>query len=209
MTDRQVVRYRVTVPRNLMRRIEQDRAVGHRLLMALLVPTALDKSSPREAAKLLWAIVSPDELLVSSGVRLESTTDVAVEEVPFSPVFEQEKDFRVEGMVEVSHTPTSRVPDEIWNLPNRPAIRNKRVPVPDEQVQDWLTKKMERSGLTIKSWKGVATKKFKARNLNLSGAQFSAVVNVIDADKANSALFQGFGRSKNFGCGLLQLEKIT
>ena len=99
MTDRQVVRYRVTVPRNLMRRIEQDRAVGHRLLMALLVPTALDKSSPREAAKLLWAIVSPDELLVSSGVRLESTTDVAVEGCLLVQYLSKRR-FQVEGMVE-------------------------------------------------------------------------------------------------------------
>lgn len=192
-----------------MKRIEQDRGVGHRLLMSLLTPTALDKTSPREAAKLLWAIASPHELLVSSAVTLESTSDISIVEIPFGAEFVSAQKYQLDASVETSYTPVSRVPDEIWALPNRPAIRNKRVPVPVEDMQEWLTQKLSRNGLEVKEWKSVNPYKFRVRKLKLSAARVSAAVTVADPEKANDALLNGLGRSKNFGCGLLQIEKIV
>lgn len=209
MDEFNVMRFKTEVPPALMERIEKDRGVGHRLLMSLLAPTALDKTSPREAAKLLWTIASPTEMLVSSVVKLEPTSDIGVTEIPFGLKFEEGGKYQVEASIEASYTPVARVPDEIWALPDRPAIRNKRVPVPSDKVQDWVTDKLLRNGLEVNDWKTVMPYKYRARKLKLSAVRISASVTVTDQEKANAALVNGIGRAKNFGCGLLQLEKIS
>ena len=78
--------------------------------------------------------------------------------------------------------------------------------MPDEQCK-LVDKEIGAQWFDYQILEGVATKKFKARNLNLSGAQFSAVVNVIDADRRVGP-FQGFGRSKNFGCGYFNWKRL-
>ncbi|APT89439.1 hypothetical protein CFRA_09480 [Corynebacterium frankenforstense DSM 45800] len=106
-------------------------------------------------------------------------------------------------LLETTFTKAAWVPEEIWNLPDRPAIRNKRIPVPDDRLEVWIREKLERNGLAAKNVSVLATSREKVKKHTIPTAAVAATVTVVDPEKANAALVGGLGRSKNFGCGML------
>lgn len=111
--------------------------------------------------------------------------------------------------VETTYTPATWVPEEIWNLPNRPAIHGKRVPVPSEMLEQWLVQKLERSGFSTSGLDAVRTYRMPIRKRTIPVADITAEVTVAEAELALKAYLEGFGRSKNFGCGLLRLSPLA
>ena len=71
-------RYVLTLPSRAAEKIATDHGAGHRLLMALLPDGVLDHQSPRQSAHLLWTMVKPTEMLVSSCIPLRQTADISV-----------------------------------------------------------------------------------------------------------------------------------
>lgn len=201
-------RYRLEIPEVASKKIEQDHGAGHRLLMALLPDGALDGASPRQAAGLLWAKTKPTELLVSSRFELSPTKDITIHPADSNPP-EGGRSYLLHTTLETTYTPAAWVPEEIWNMPNRPPIHGKRVPVPQNSIEQWIIDKLERSGFEATNLESVSPRRMRVRKHTIPVAEITAEVTVTDEKSALSAYNDGFGRAKNFGCGLLQLRTLA
>jgi len=87
----------------------------------------------------------------------------------------------------------------------------KRVPVPAEQLLDWLTRQSERAGFSID--KGLTTiqpgyiyvKKPGGEGQRLRSVRYDGVLDVVDPARFQEALACGVGPAKAFGFGLLSV----
>ena len=201
-------RYVLTLPSRIAEKIATDHGAGHHLLMALLPDGVLDHQSPRQSAHLLWTMAKPTEMLVSSCIPLKQTADISVAAAEHTEP-QAGKRYLLQTTVETTYTPATWVPEEIWNLPNRPAIHGKRVPVPNEKLEQWLVEKLERAGFSVASLDAARTYQMPIRKRTVPVADIAAEVTVADPDLALKAYREGFGRSKNFGCGLLRLFPLV
>lgn len=201
-------RYVLKLPPRTAEKIAKDHGAGHRLLMALLPDQVLDNQSPRQSAHLLWTMVKPTEMLVSSRIPLKHTADISISDAGNTEPQDGQR-YLLRTTVETTYTPATWVPEEIWNLPDRPAIHGKRVPVPNEKLEQWLVEKLERSGFSTSSLDAVRTYRMPIRKRTIPVADITAEVTVAEAELALKAYLEGFGRSKNFGCGLLHLSPLA
>ncbi|MCQ4608670.1 type I-E CRISPR-associated protein Cas6/Cse3/CasE [Corynebacterium pseudogenitalium] len=201
-------RYALTLPSRAAERITKDHGAGHRLLMALLPDGVLDHQSPRQSAHLLWTMAKPTEMLVSSCIPLKQTPDISVADAEHTEP-QAGKRYLLQTTVETTYTPATWVPEEIWNLPNRPAIHGKRVPVPNEKLEQWLVQKLERAGFSVTNLNAVRSYRMPIRKRTVPVADITAEVTVADSELALKVYREGLGRSKNFGCGLLQLSPLA
>lgn len=201
-------RYVLTLPSRAAERIAKDHGAGHRLLMALLPDGVLDHQSPRQSAHLLWTMVKPTEMLVSSCIPLRQTADISVRDAERTEP-QAGKRYLLQTTVETTYTPATWVPEEIWNLPNRPSIHGKRVPVPNEKLEQWLVEKLERTGFSVASLDAARSYRLPIRKRTVPVADIAAEITVADPELALKAYREGFGRSKNFGCGLLRLSPLA
>lgn len=93
----------------------------------------------------------------------------------------------------------------------------------DIALENWLKKQGERLGfeLTVDDegscklqnssylWHGLPAKaKRKGDKSGFSAVDFCGELQIIDTEKFGQALFQGIGRAKAFGCGLLMIRKM-
>ena len=172
--------------------IDTDRAVGHRAIMARMPDGVLDRNSPRASADILWGI-HEGSVFVSTPLSLDYPV---VGEVPSLVPGEVHQ---VSIMMERSHKVTAHVPDELWSAGVRP--QNRRVAVPDSEVEGWVKRKLFDSGFEVVD--GLVVPGFIAKHKNHTPTvSFSGTVRIVDAC-ANDAIVKGIGRSKNYGCGLM------
>lgn len=177
-----------------IREIARDRAVGHRAIMARMPDGVLDRNSPRASADILWGI-HEGSVFVSTPLSLDYPV---VGEVPSLVPGEVHQ---VSIMMERSHKVTAHVPDELWSAGVRP--QNRRVAVPDSEVEGWVKKKIFDSGFEVVDGE-FSTGFVKRGNGTIPTVSFSGTVRVLDdcANAVNAAV-KGIGRSKNYGCGML------
>ena len=176
-----------------VKEIARDRAVGHRAIMARMPDGVLDRNSPRASADILWGINEEGSVFVHTPLSLDYPI---VGEVPSLVPGEVHQ---VSIMMERSHKVTAHVPDELWSAGVRP--QNRRVAVPDSEVEGWVKRKFFDSGFEVVD--GLVVPGFVKRgNGTIPTVSFSGTVRVLD-DCANDAIVKGIGRSKNYGCGLM------
>ena len=176
-----------------VKEIARDRAVGHRAIMSRMPDGVLDRNSPRASADILWGINEEGSVLVHTPLSLDYPV---VGEVPSLVPGEVHQ---VSIMMERSHKVTAHVPDELWSAGVRP--QNRRVAVPDSEVEGWVKRKFFDSGFEVVD--GLVVPGFVKRgNGTIPTVSFSGTVRVLD-DCANDAIVKGIGRSKNYGCGLM------
>lgn len=173
--------------------IDTDRAVGHRAIMARMPDGVLDRNSPRASADILWGIHEGGSVFVSTPLSLDYPV---VGEVPSLVPGEVHQ---VSIMMERSHKVTAHVPDELWSAGVRP--QNRRVAVPDSEVEGWVKRKLFDSGFEVVDGES-STDFIKRGSGTIPTVSFSGTVRVLD-DCANDAIIKGIGRSKNYGCGLM------
>lgn len=92
----------------------------------------------------------------------------------------------------------------------------------DVALENWLKKQSERLGFELAVdddglskvqnssylWHGLPEKaKQKGDKSGFSAVDFSGELKITDTEKFEQALFQGIGRAKAFGCGLLMIRK--
>lgn len=197
--------YRVALSGPLARKVATDRAAGHRLLMSMLPNGILNCAAPRAHAQLLWRVNGEDELLISSIIKPESHTDANVEITENRPELTTGTLVTANLQLETTYTPAAWVPEEIWNIKEHPPIRNKRIPVPTKSLKPWITEKLSRNGFTVTDLKTVIRSRIRvnARTVPVAEIQFQAIV--YDTTAANKAMFMGLGRSKSYGCGMIQI----
>lgn len=201
-------RYLVNIPSRFAEKVSSDRGAGHRLLMALLPDGVLNDSSPRQSARLLWAMTKPTELLVSTDLELSPTTEISITPTNLNPP-ELGKTYLLRTTIEASYTPATWVPEEIWNQKDRPNIHGKRVPVPQEKFEQWLDDKLNRAGFSKSKIESFSLYRMPVRKHTFPVADITAVVSVHDNESALKAYADGLGRGKNFSCGLLQLHTLA
>jgi len=93
----------------------------------------------------------------------------------------------------------------------------------DAALENWLKRQGERFGFSIAAdhygalklqnsayiWHGLPHKtKLKDKKSGFSSVDFSGELEVTDPAKFEQALYQGIGRSKAFGCGLLLVRRV-
>lgn len=196
-------RWELSLDRTTARKGREDRGYVHRLLMSMLPDGVFDSSRPRADARLLWAWTGPATLIVASDIPLAQARGVEMKPAAAVEPLTAGQELALTVLLETTFTKAAWVPEEIWNLPDRPAIRNKRIPVPDDRLDAWIREKLERNGLAAKNVSVLATSREKVKKHTIPTAAVAATVTVVDPKKANEALVGGLGRSKNFGCGML------
>ncbi|WP_420100401.1 type I-E CRISPR-associated protein Cas6/Cse3/CasE [Corynebacterium sp.] len=198
----------LTLSPEAARHIAADHAFGHRLLMSLLPDGAFGTSSPRAEAGLLWGFTSPTTLRVVSRIPLTGARDMRATDLPVPPEVENGQSLLLTGSVEASIMKATWVPEEIWNLPDRPNTHGKRVPVHEEGLRTWLTDKLARSGFEVTDVLTVTTRRVRVKKRTINTANFTVKAVVTNATQAQHAIDNGCGRSKNYGCGLLRTTPI-
>lgn len=186
------------------RSIAADHAFGHRLLMSMLPSNVFNSESPRAEAGLLWGFTSPTTLHVVSRLPLSSARDTEMTDIPTPSSAEAGQALLVTGIIEASQMKATWIPEEIWNLPQRPNAHGKRVPVAAEDLRSWLAGKLARSGFELTEVLSLADRRIPVKKRNITAADFTVKATVADPTLAQHALDHGCGRSKNFGLGLLR-----
>lgn len=197
----------LTLDTDTATRISHDRASGHRLLMSMLPDGVFETDSPRAEADLLWDLSSPTTITVSTTIPLAPARGVAITDEPSSELTTGCSCI-LTGIVEATRMKASFVPAEIWNMPDRPNIHGKRIPVPREELRDWLTEKFAASGFTVTGVQSLEPQRIPVKNRTVPAARFTVTATVADIDAATNAVTHGFGRSKNYGCGLLNVTVL-
>jgi len=80
----------------------------------------------------------------------------------------------------------------------------------EQQVgQQWLTQRAEKNGFQLLSViaQGYQQHHFKKRKIKISTLDFDGVLQITDIDKFKTALYQGIGSAKSFGCGLILIKR--
>ncbi len=129
-------------------------------------------------------------------------------DLPVPPEVENGQSLLLTGSVEASIMKATWVPEEIWNLPDRPNTHGKRVPVHEEGLRTWLTDKLARSGFEVTDVLTVTTRRVRVKKRTINTANFTVKAVVTNATQAQHAIDNGCGRSKNYGCGLLRTTPI-
>jgi len=82
-----------------------------------------------------------------------------------------------------------------------------------EQIagEKWLSQKAEKHGFRVLSVfaQGYQQHHFKKRQISLATLDFEGVLQVTDPDKFRQTLFNGLGRAKAFGCGLMMVRRVV
>ncbi len=91
----------------------------------------------------------------------------------------------------------------------------------DQALEQWLLRKGQAHGFHIcrgednqykiqntgYCWRSLAKKAGKRRKAGFSSVDFTGNIEVSDSEKCLTALFNGIGRSKSFGCGLMLVKR--
>ena len=88
----------------------------------------------------------------------------------------------------------------------------KRVPVPPDQLHDWLTRQAESAGFsldnastTVQAGYIFVSKTRDGKGQRLRSVRYDGILEVTDPDKFRNTLVQGIGPGKAFGFGLLSV----
>ncbi len=94
--------------------------------------------------------------------------------------------------------------------------------VVQQSLDNWLEKQGNRHGFKLCAddnrqpklqcsgyrWHGLLKKSVKGKKSGFSSVDFVGELQVIDVEKFSKALFEGIGRSKAFGCGLVMVKRV-
>lgn len=86
----------------------------------------------------------------------------------------------------------------------------------DEGVKSWLLKRTEDHGFAIDEqrllWDGYYQHRFYKQHggkpISVSSLDYNGILTVTDVDKFQRALFEGIGRAKAFGCGMMMIRRV-
>ncbi len=101
----------------------------------------------------------------------------------------------------------------VHSLPSEMGKRGKVVPhVTVKQQQEWLEQKCAKLGFALDESVIVQRelKRFSRQQkyVTLHTAVYEGILTICDADVFRTALIQGIGRAKSYGCGLLTLGRL-
>lgn len=92
-------------------------------------------------------------------------------------------------------------------------VLGKRVPVIEEDLEDWICKKARRSGFVFQDLRVGKFNKVRFRKsesvVTLTEVRIDGILRVIDKERFVKTVVSGFGRGKAFGLGLMQLIPIN
>jgi len=131
----------------------------------------------------------------------------------FDPSFvkEQRLRFRLVANPTRRLSRNSREPD---GKPVKEASIGKRVPVPTDQLGEWLARRAEPAGFSIEKDSTIIQPGYiyvKTRNSDgqrLRSARYDGILKVTDLASFKEALIQGIGPGKAFGFGLLSVTPV-
>ena len=93
----------------------------------------------------------------------------------------------------------------------------------DQALESWIIKQGERCGFALLTgddglprlqnsayaWHGLQQKAKKGQKSGFSSIDFTGELQITDVEKFRQTLFNGLGRAKAFGCGLLMVKRAT
>jgi CRISPR system Cascade subunit CasE len=132
---------------------------------------------------------------------------------PFNPCFTKGQRLRFRLVA----NPTRRLSRHSLGADGRPIEKGigKRVPVPTDRLFDWLTRRAEQSGFSIKKDSTTVqpgyiyvNKTGGGKGHRLRSVRYDGVLNVTDADNFHNTLMRGIGPGKAFGFGLLSVRPV-
>lgn len=194
--------YTLPITKEEKRTIQEDRAIGHRLIMSLLPDDILDNEAPRADAGTMWelrdnALVIYTRTPLAEGGPAKHTGEIAVDREEMEVV-------ALEGDVTLLWTPTAHVPDELWSSGFRPKSGTK-VPVPEDKRDEVLRERLAKRGfapISITITGGGKARIGKNRGkYTLPYITFRAFGKVSDPIAFRDLLTNGFGKGKNYGLG--------
>jgi len=88
----------------------------------------------------------------------------------------------------------------------------KRVPVPTEMLEDWLSRRAELGGFRVRrlasiqaGWAYMNKTRERGKGQRLRSVRYEGVLEVVDAGRFDDTLIEGIGPGKAFGFGLLSV----
>lgn len=202
--------------------LDRDRRDGHRFLMSCLRNPALSKETPRMDAGLLWDIDPAHQFLI---VRRSSSTPFEPEVGKITLLNEQRtipegldlhESVVIQGRVARQFSPLIKRDPEVekfLQIPGQPAPKRPRSrlqPVQPENLNVWLSQKLERIGLVVHQLNAEVIPDIRLsksrRRESVPAASFSAQISG-RPEIIHELLENGFGRAKNFGLGLIQIQQ--
>lgn len=187
--------------------LREDRALGHRAVMSLLLDDVLPRERPRQAAGLLWHVSPAGNMVLRSAVEPESARNgVELFELEQREIATGDR-ISIEIEMDCSYAAGAHVPDELWSAGVRWS-RGRVVEVPADRLGEWLDAKFGRAGLAEVSiehcLRGHARVGLRSGYRRPTVA-VAAQATVADSDQFGLALTEGLGRGKSYGLGLLRL----
>jgi CRISPR system Cascade subunit CasE len=127
----------------------------------------------------------------------------------FEPCFAEEQHLRFRLMA----NPTRKI--DTKSGPNGQRRNGKRVPVPADQLYEWLSRRAESAGFSIDKDSTTVQPAYiyvnRTRNGNgqsLRSARYDGILKITDPARFQQTVVQGIGPGKAFGFGLLSLAKV-
>ena len=193
-----------------------DRTDAHHRLLWMLFADSRDRERD-----FLWRAESRGEFLVLSQREPKQNELLTVESKPFSPAITNgdRLHFILRANATRAKKGTGRVDvvmDALFDIPagNR---AEKRMQVANTEGAAWLARQGQRSGFAViectaqdYSTRALPSNKGSRRGQPHFGVlDLEGMLEVLDSEVFLSALRQGFGRAKAFGCGLMLLRRAS
>ena len=187
--------YRKAIPVHSMSDIVKDRSLGHRIVMKN-IPQLHDRMSPRKSGNILWTIDG-------SSLLVQSTLDL--------PGFHKYNINTAATALQITAPLIKSVslplPEELYSK-GHPLVRGRKITVPEDERRDIIADRLRRRGfecdfVTVSApqkaviGRGTGSYTVEAFNIFVTGK-------VTNKDDFVQLIQTGFGRSKNYGFGMVQ-----
>lgn len=189
-----------------------DRATGHRAILAAHTDNSLGPS-PRAAAECLWHYdPSGDRLIVQSASSVRP--EILGEPIAHQPVEFPKAGDRVTLTVAIAcqKTPRVQIPKELHQAlkaDGGKCYRSRLVEVPESEREEWLLKRLRDRGFRVEpgtlELSPMAYADLGRRGGRIPYVNAGCVGTVTDAEIFGRAMREGVGKGRNFGLGLLRL----
>lgn len=177
---------------------------------------------PRKQLQLLWAISGRDQRLLVQADEppVEPELLGAVERELVQPGLRLGDEYLLRLDRNCQKTPPSKVSAELHqqlkeSIPEGKgrAYRSRLVVVPEDERPQWLRKQLAAHGFAaVDDGTDISAVRYAglgARRRGIPYVSIRARVRVVDPAEAAKALREGVGRGKNYGLGLIRLERLN
>lgn len=187
--------------------IDNDRSIGHRLVMSLLPDNCLDKKAPRSQAGILWKIYE-DGLFIRSKMDIPGRPGlIELEDTLLSNNFDE----NFSGVIDVTMSRVQReslaIPQELIDAGYKPK-KARTIPVPEDYFMTYAERKLDGFSLNDVEFSDVGRIVVGrgAGKYSIPSFRVKAQVTINDFEKAYNIVYNGVGKGKNFGLGLVTLN---